>query len=113
MLSIRTQGYSQRRSTSLGTQERFFRLLETITSHELEFIIVEASREFSLMQYRTWGHFFKVSSALQNSCRRLSVVVEPLEGFMMETFRKGETLARFLGCDKEDKRRHGRWVDIV
>lgn len=113
MLSIRTQGYSQKRSTSLGTQERFFRLLETITSRELEYIIVEASREFSLMQYRTWGHFFKVSSALQSSCHRLSIIVEPLERFMMETFRKGETRARFLGCGKEDKQRHDRCVDIV
>jgi len=54
MLSIRTQGCSERISTSLATQERFFRFLETITSRELEFIIVEASREFS---HRTWEYF--------------------------------------------------------
>jgi len=72
----------------------------------MEFIVVEASRELSLMQYRTWEHFFKVLSVLQASCQRLSIIIEPYERFIMETFRKGETLARFLGCGNEDKRRH-------
>ena len=98
MLSIRTQGCSERISTSLAIQEKFFRLLETITSRELEFIIVEASSELSLMRYGTWEYFFNVFSALQASCQGLSIAIEPYERFMVETFRKGETLARFLGC---------------
>lgn len=114
VLSVRTRGYSRRQSTSLATQDRFFRLLETITSREMEFIIVEASREFSFMQYRTWGHLFEVFSALQASCRRLSVIIEPYEKFIAATFRKGETLARFLGCGGEDKkRRESSCVDVA
>ena len=114
VLSVRTRGYCQRQSTSLASQERFFRLLETITSREMEFIVVEASREFSPMQYRTWGHLFNVFSVLQTSCRRLSVIIEPYEKFIAATFRKGETLARFLGCGGEYKqRRESSCVDVA
>jgi len=97
MLSIRTQGCCERAVTSLAIQERFFRQLKTITSHELEFLVVEMGRGLSLMRYSAWGHFFTELSVLQASRERLSVVVRPFERFMAEKFRKGETLARFLG----------------
>ncbi|KAF9645974.1 hypothetical protein BDM02DRAFT_3189225 [Thelephora ganbajun] len=113
MLSIRTQGRSERLSTSLATQEKLFRLLETLTSRELEFIIIEASCELSLMRYRTWGYFFKVFSTLQASCKHLSIVVDPCERFMAKNFKKGEILARFLGFGNEDKRILGHCVDTV
>jgi len=103
ILSVRTQ-WSLGRLSTLAAQETFFQMLETITSRELEFLIVEANRELPLMQYKMWQRLFGVSSALQTSGRPLSVVVEPYERFMMETFRKGETLARFLGCRREGKR---------
>jgi len=97
-LSIRTQGCSGRLATSLAIQERFFRQLGTITSRELEYLILEVGSGLSLMQYSTWGHFFEVISVLQASSGRLSVILHPFERFMAEKFKKGETLARFLGC---------------
>lgn len=100
-LSIRTQGCSQRLATSLAAQERFFQLLRTIESYELEFLVVEMGPEFSIMQYRTWGYLFKEFYALQASRKRLSVIVDPYERFMAGTFKKGEVLARFLGCGRE------------
>ena len=113
MLSIRTQGYCEGIETSLVAKGKFFRLMETIASRELEYIVIEASPGLSLMQYSAWGHFFKLSSALQVSCGRLSIVIDPLEKFMTETFTKGGVLARFLGCGNDYKRTFGHCIDIT
>ena len=52
------------------------------------------------MWHRMWGQFFKVLQVLQASSERLSVVIGPsYEEFMAENFKKGEILARFLGCN--------------
>lgn len=73
-------------------------MLGTISSRELEFIIVEASHELSLVRPNTWGQFFKAFAALQASCKQLCIFVGPYyERFMAENFEKGEILARFLG----------------
>jgi hypothetical protein len=103
MLFIRTQGDPKKLSTSLATQERLFRLLGTISSCELEFVIIDASREPSPVQYSTWGHFLEVLFALRPSRERLSVVVDPYERFTAETFKKGEILGRFLGYGNKGK----------
>jgi len=99
MLSIRTQGCTDRAVTSLAIQERFFQQLKSIISRELEFLVVEMGPGLSLMRYSAWGHFFSALSVLQASSERLSVVVRPFERFMAEKFKKGETLSRFLGVD--------------
>ena len=79
MVSIRTEGCSERAVTSLATQEMLFRRLESIASHELEFLLIEIGPGLSLMR-----------------CR-LSVVVRYFERFMPEKSKKGETPNRFLG----------------
>lgn len=95
-LSILTQEHPGELSTNFNTPE-FFRLLGTITSRELEFVIVDTSHGSSPIRYSTWGQFFKVFGVLQASCKRLSVFIGSYEKFMTEKFRKGETLVRFLG----------------
>ena len=97
MLSIRTQGCSERAVTSLAIQERFFRQLKSITSHELEFLVIEMGTGLSLMRCSALGHFFRAPSVLQASSGRLSAVVRPFERFMAEKFKRGETLSCFLG----------------
>jgi hypothetical protein len=100
MLSIRAQGRHGRLSNDVSAQELFW-LLGTITSRELEFIIVEASRGLSLIRPSAWGQFFKAFAALQASCRKLSIFVGPYERFMAENFVKGEILVHFLGFERE------------
>lgn len=95
-LSILTQDHPGELSTNFNTPE-FFRLLSTITSRELEFIVVDTSRGSSPIRYSTWGQFFKVFGVLQASCKRLSVFIGSYGKFMAERFKKGETLVRFLG----------------
>jgi len=107
MLSIRTQGCSERAVTSLAIQERFFRQLESITSRELEFLVIEMGTGLSLMRCSAWGHFFRALSVLQASSGRLSVIVSPFERFMAEKFKKGETLSRFLGVGI------GKYLDVM
>jgi len=76
-----------------------FRQLESITSHELEFLVVEMGLGLSLMRCSAWGHFFRAFSVLQISSGWLSVIVRPFERFVAEKFGKGETLSRFPGVE--------------
>jgi hypothetical protein len=71
--------------------------LGTITSRELEFIFVDASRELSLMRHSAWEKLFKVFGELQASCKQLTIFVGSYERFIAENFKKGEVLVRFLG----------------
>jgi len=95
MLSIRTKERSERLATSLAA------LVRTITSRELEFIVIETGPGLSLMRCSTWDHIFKVFSVLYASCERLFVIVSPHENFVAESFKSGETLAPFLECGNE------------